>query len=227
MAPYSKKLHVQKAGAVTDINLYTTLNETGNSALAIKDGETTVYAKLGAATDALASPLRVRKNGGTHAVLKTAVKPGITPLFAFTMGEYIDYNLTVAALHGDRTLSSDTYSYKTNVVTPATSGYRYVVSFLHADGEGRIVLSTVNFNTSQIIKPHSSWSLDSEVYCDARVSTAAITNPQGSDFSGTYYIVSSDTIKLMDYDASRQYNKYFVKMTYKNIKYVTDIFDST
>ncbi len=87
VALYSKQLHIRKAGVVSDINLYTTLNETGNSALAIKDGETTVYAKLGATTDALTSPLRVRKNGETRAVL-TQAKPTYTEVAYTTPGTY-------------------------------------------------------------------------------------------------------------------------------------------
>ncbi len=88
MALYSKQLHVRKAGVVIDINLYTTLSEAGNSALAIKDGETTVYAKLGATTDALTSPLRVRKNGEIRAVL-TQAKPSYTEVAYTTVGTYM------------------------------------------------------------------------------------------------------------------------------------------
>ena len=79
MALYNKQLHVRKDGVVTNINLYTSVSEAGNSALAVKDGSATVYAKLGVPTDSLASPLRVRKNGETYAVLSSAAKAGSAP----------------------------------------------------------------------------------------------------------------------------------------------------
>jgi len=158
MALHSKKLHVRKAGVVTDINLYTTLSEAGNSGLAIRDGGTTAYAKLGAATDTLASPLRVRKNGETYAVLTSAAKAGIAPLFAFTVDRYNDYSSTsVMALYGDRTLSSTTYSYTTKYESYGQA--HTVTGFLDGNGNRRILLSRRNPGSSYIIDPFaSSWS---------------------------------------------------------------------
>ncbi len=158
MALHSKKLHVRKAGVVSDINLYTTLSEAGNSALAIRDGGTTAYAKLGAATDALASPLRVRKNGETYAVLTSAAKAGIAPLFAFTTDRYNDYSYTsVMALYGDRTLSSTTYSFTTKYESYGQA--HTVTSFLDGTGTSRILLSRRNPGGSYIIDPFAStWS---------------------------------------------------------------------
>lgn len=159
MALYSKKLHVQKAGVVTDINLYTTLSETGNSALAIKDGEATVYAKLGAATDALASPLRVRKNGEIYAVLKSAIKPGVAPLFAFKLS-YSNYMSGYAGvIYGDRTESPTTFT--SSVKVTGLNGDGAVFSFLQGD-KSRLMLRQYNYTPypppNKIIDPvASSW----------------------------------------------------------------------
>ncbi|WP_371363621.1 hypothetical protein SRRS_45010 [Sporomusa rhizae] len=76
MALYSKKLHIRKAGVVADIYLYTTTTEVGSPCLTLKDGTTSVYAKLGITTDGNASSLKVRKNGTTYAVLKQSVSTG-------------------------------------------------------------------------------------------------------------------------------------------------------
>lgn len=70
MALYKKKLHIRKDGAVTDINLWTEKSEVGAPTLAIRHDSTVVYAKLGAVDDALASALRVRKDGIVYAALK-------------------------------------------------------------------------------------------------------------------------------------------------------------
>lgn len=166
MALHSKKLHVRKAGVVTDIDLYTTMGETGNSALTIRDGGTTAYAKLGAATDALASPLRVRKNGETFAVLKSAVKPGVAPLFAFGVDNYNDYTtISVAAIYGDRTLSSTTYSWTQKRIEYYTSPA--IVSFLDCDDNRRLLVSNrggKNYSSYVIDPFSSSWPNSNSSY---------------------------------------------------------------
>lgn len=70
MALYGKKLHIRKDGVVTDINLWTEKSEVGAPTLAIRHAGVVVYAKLGTVDDALASALRVRKDGIVYAALK-------------------------------------------------------------------------------------------------------------------------------------------------------------
>ena len=161
MALHSKKLHVRKAGVVTDINLYTTLSEAGNSALAIRDEGTTAYAKLGTATDALASPLRVRKNGETYAVLKSAAKPGIAPLFAFTIDRYNDYlTMFLGAIYGDRTASPTTYTITSDKFNGTTGGI-FVSSFLGTTNSNKLLLTGYS---SKVIDPFaSSWTTYSSI----------------------------------------------------------------
>ena len=72
MAVYGKKLHIKKNNAVTDINLYTTKAEASSPALCLEDGNSTVYAALGATNHANASALRVKSGNTTYAVLKSA-----------------------------------------------------------------------------------------------------------------------------------------------------------
>ncbi|CVK21022.1 hypothetical protein [Sporomusa sphaeroides] len=80
MALYSKKLHVRKAGVVSDIELYTTVGEvtSGGSQgyIALKDSAVPLYAKLGLISDQNASPLRIKKSGNTFAVLTKASMSG-------------------------------------------------------------------------------------------------------------------------------------------------------
>ncbi|MCM0759461.1 hypothetical protein M7775_12910 [Sporomusa sphaeroides DSM 2875] len=74
MSEYSKKLYIRKNGVTTDVKLYTDKTEVGSPYLSLQDGNTTVYAKLGATTDNNASILRVRKSGITYAVLTQAAR---------------------------------------------------------------------------------------------------------------------------------------------------------
>lgn len=88
MAVYDKKLHIRKAGVVTDINLYTTIEEVGGGEyITLKDGTTAVYARLGAIDDTYSSPLRVRKRGSIYSVLTQASLP-YTELYWTTSGTY-------------------------------------------------------------------------------------------------------------------------------------------
>lgn len=75
MAEYAKKLHVKKGSTVTDIKLYSTTGEVGSNYVTLKDGSNLMYAKLGATSDALASPLNVKKGSTTYKVLTNAVPP--------------------------------------------------------------------------------------------------------------------------------------------------------
>lgn len=213
MALHSKKLHVRKAGVVTDIDLYTTLGETGNSALAIKDGGTTAYAKLGAATDALASPLRVRKNGETFAVLKSAVKPGVAPLFAFTVDRYNDYSsMSVMALNGDRTLSSTTYSYATKY---ESSGQAHIVTgFLYGGSNSRLLLSRRSQGYSYIIDPFVSYWSSSYL---ASVSTGLVGVYDADCLGAHLYAVGFDGIEVISSISYVRKNLYNFPVTEMNI----------
>ena len=71
MGIYHKKLHIRKNNAIIDINLYTNLAEAGGNALHLRDGNNLIYAALGGVNNTSASPLRVRKGGTVHAVLKS------------------------------------------------------------------------------------------------------------------------------------------------------------
>lgn len=79
MALYNKKLHVRKAGVVTDINLYTTPEEVGNPSLKLKDNNNIIYAKLGNINDSNATEVRIRENNSIYAVLKSASTLPQTP----------------------------------------------------------------------------------------------------------------------------------------------------
>ena len=137
MAEYTKKLHIRKAGVVTDIKLYTTTAEVGANYLTLKDGTTPVYAKLGVTTDANASALRIRKSSTVYAVLKEAATPipsgyydipathntvfnftvpvGITKIFVYRPVEYTGGYTTVNADSWDEDDNPDSRRY--NVYT--------------------------------------------------------------------------------------------------------------
>ncbi|XER08880.1 hypothetical protein SRRS_44970 [Sporomusa rhizae] len=162
MTLHSKKLHIRKTGVVTDINLYTTIGEAGNSALAVKDGRTTVYAKLGLPTDSLASPLRVRKSGNTYAVLTATAEPVSTPLFAYTLSnEYLNHGV-VGAIYGDRYASPTTFTVQANKII-YLNGEAAVFGFLQGTNS-RLVLSqytgsSINLRPNKIIDPFAAnWS---------------------------------------------------------------------
>ncbi len=160
MALYNKQLHVRKNGVVTNINLYTTASETGNLALGVKDGSTTVYAKLGVPTDSLASPLRVRKNGSIYAVLTSAAEPVITPLFSYTVAtEYYSAG-SAGAIYGDRNASPTTYTVQPHKVTNL-NGDPAIFDFFQGTA-GRLVLRQYNYSpyapNNKIIDPlNTTW----------------------------------------------------------------------
>lgn len=85
--------------------------------MAVKDGETAVYAKLGSPSDSLASPLRVRRNGDTYAVLTNAAEPVITPLFTYTMASAYYSSGAMGAIYGDRNASPNTFTVQANKLT--------------------------------------------------------------------------------------------------------------
>lgn len=70
MSAYSKKLHIKKGSSQQDIILYTTTGEVGSNRLCLKDGSTTVYAKLVSTSDSNASWLHVKKGNTTYCVAK-------------------------------------------------------------------------------------------------------------------------------------------------------------
>ena len=209
MALYSKKLQVRKAGVVSDIELYTTLSETDNSALAIKDGGTTAYAKLGPATDALASPLRVRKNGETYAVLKSNVKPSIAPLFAFTIDNYSNYtHMQVEAIYGDRTASPTTYTNESDKLRSSIGYEQTVASFLGTDNISRLLI-TATGNNIRVINPFSSWTSyentsNSSTY-DLTQCKIAVPGQKFLYVTGKNRIVVLDMTNTYKYMATRSY----------------------
>ena len=69
MALHSKKLYYRRSGVTYPIDLGTTTADVGPDYISLRDGSTTVYAKLGDITDGSASYLRLRKAGVTKAIL--------------------------------------------------------------------------------------------------------------------------------------------------------------
>lgn len=72
MAEHTKKLKYRQSGTTYEVNLYTDSADVGTDALGLRDGTTTVYAKLGDPTDPDASHVRVRSSSTTKAILTTA-----------------------------------------------------------------------------------------------------------------------------------------------------------
>lgn len=137
MAEYAKKLHVKKGSTVTDIKLYSTIGEVGSNYVTLKDGSNLMYAKLGATSDALASPLNIKKGSTTYKVLKSAVPPYAkvtytTPgTFTFTAPQGITkVKVTVAGAGGG------------NGQTGAGSTYK-----AGAGGQGALVIKTITVET--------------------------------------------------------------------------------
>ena len=87
MAEYSKKLHIRKAGVITDIKLYSTIGEVGSNYITLKDGSNVIYGKLGSTGDANVSNLRVRKSSTIYGVLKMASIP-YTEISYTSVGTY-------------------------------------------------------------------------------------------------------------------------------------------
>ena len=69
MALHSKKLYYRRGDITYPIDLGTTTADVGPDYISLRDGSTTVYAKLGDITDGSASYLRLRKAGVTKAIL--------------------------------------------------------------------------------------------------------------------------------------------------------------
>jgi hypothetical protein len=73
MALHSKKLYYRRSGVTYPIDLGTTTADVGPDYISLRDGSTTVYAKLGDITDGSASYLRLRKAGVTKAILSKLI----------------------------------------------------------------------------------------------------------------------------------------------------------
>ena len=73
MALHSKKLYYRRGGITYPIDLGTTTADVGPDYISLRDGNTTVYAKLGDITDGSASYLRLRKAGVTKAILSKLI----------------------------------------------------------------------------------------------------------------------------------------------------------
>jgi len=71
MALHTKKLYYRRGGTTYSIDLYTTTAEVGSEYLSLRDGSTTVYAKIDTVGSANESYLRVRKSGVTKSLLNT------------------------------------------------------------------------------------------------------------------------------------------------------------
>ena len=69
MALHSKKLRYKRGGTEYTVDLYTTTAEVGSEYFAVRDGVTTVYAKIAPTGTANESYLRVRKSGVTKSIL--------------------------------------------------------------------------------------------------------------------------------------------------------------
>ena len=154
MALYKKKLHIRKDGVVTDINLWTEKSEVGAPTLAIRHAGTVVYAKLGAVDDALASALRVRKDGIVYAALKnrwvivnivqsanqtitvTAGEKTYTESFSVPYGTAYTATISAAAGFAPGALSSSGGTAEGDVTISATAAVTTVpTGSVNGDGE--------------------------------------------------------------------------------------------
>lgn len=86
MGEYNKKLHIRKGGKVDDITLYTNASDLPGGALALRDGNTVVYAGLGDVSDTNASRLRVRKNDIVYSV---ALKIGYSNSMVIKLNSHV------------------------------------------------------------------------------------------------------------------------------------------
>ena len=114
MSEYSKRLHVRKRGTEETIKLYTTTTEVGGSPyLAVRDGTTVAYVKLGTTSDSKASSLRVRKNGTVHAILRNAaIVPG-SQSFEGSRGKFLcDETFTFIVPAGVTKIKATFYWYR-------------------------------------------------------------------------------------------------------------------
>ena len=140
MGEYSKKLYVLRNGVTTGIKLYTDKSEVGEHALCLKDGNTTLYAKVGDTGDANASPLRVNIGGMTYAVHKEALPPIGKSLDEYTWAEISQISLAGLGETyfniGDRkavTLNGKIGDYFT---LSNRTLYVFILDFNHVDGWG-------------------------------------------------------------------------------------------
>ena len=72
MALHTKKLYYRRGGTTYSIDLYTTTAEVGAEYISLRDGSTTVYAKIDAVGSANESFLRVRKSGISKSIISIA-----------------------------------------------------------------------------------------------------------------------------------------------------------
>lgn len=70
MAEANKKIYISKGGNLETIQLYDSLSDVGETALRVKDGDNTLFAKLVDTSDAKATSLRCISGGSTKAAAK-------------------------------------------------------------------------------------------------------------------------------------------------------------
>jgi len=91
MALHTKKLYYRRGGTTYSIDLYTTTAEVGSEYVALRDGSTTVYAKIDAVGSANESHLRIRKSGVTKSVLSTMTAQELSALINYDISNSSSY----------------------------------------------------------------------------------------------------------------------------------------
>jgi hypothetical protein len=118
MSEYSKKLYIRKSGITQSISLYTTIAEVGMPCLCLRDGSTSLFAKIGKVGSHGGTDLRVRKDGNIYQVLSF-------------VGGYMDINKAYSLTNNSESNIAPSYTYTFAVPSAATIGT--FTSGLHAE----------------------------------------------------------------------------------------------
>lgn len=177
MSVYSKKLHIRKDSTVTDIDLHTEAISTPS--LVVKDGDTKVYARLGDASNRVATPLHVRKDGTTYSVLQHAQA-------TVTIKQQSNETMTVTA-DG----KGYTSTFKAEIGTPYTCAFTYVHGYYNAGtlpSNGTVTGDITLQPTAPTIKQATVTVVQQSnqtmtVTCNGKTYTSTFTAPYGSTYS--------------------------------------------
>lgn len=201
MALHTKKLYYRRGGTTYSIDLYTTTAEVGSEYVALRDGSTTVYAKIDAVGSANESHLRVRKSGATKSLLSTvtsALSLSPTTINTNYLGSTTPVTLTSAAAWTSSsnqtwlTTSSASGSASTTVNLTAD---RYWMSFQYIPPQApRTAVLTVTSGANTKTVTVSQSSLKSVVYT---MSTAGVQTGSYPTYPITFNVTSPLTLRYI------------------------------
>jgi hypothetical protein len=176
MALHTKKLNYRRGGTTYYVNLYTTAAEVGASYVQLRDGSTTVYAKLSTVGSLDESHLRIRKSGVTLSLIRAILVTAYTLSAAASPAFTANQNCPAMTGDGSRLITS-----------PDASPYTARYDWSSANNRYEYLNSGVDISPGQITR-RSGMSEDGNFLVVTHANSPFISSYK---WNGTTYVMTA------------------------------------